>query len=241
MNSPGDPEPTGKYEKTYRQVPKPLSVRLVNDGENSRYSINMATRGSYAKGIIKRAEILDVALEVFAKEGYRGTSLRKVAHLCNLSLAGVMHYFESKEDLLVQILRKKDLRDEIVGNDVEQQGNLTAVLNRSTQEPGLVALYVTMVAAAADPAHPAAAYFKERYDRLMKLAEDSYYADKPNPTEDELAFFRTMTRASLAMADGLQQQWLVDRDVDVAGTMEAFLQQVRTNVEGSPTLPDTAG
>ncbi|GAA1498334.1 TetR/AcrR family transcriptional regulator [Paeniglutamicibacter kerguelensis] len=216
-----------------------MNVRLVSDGENSRYSINMATRGSYAKGIVKRAEILDVALEVFAKEGYRGTSLRKVAHLCNLSLAGVMHYFESKEDLLVQILRKKDLRDEIVGNDVVQQGNFTTVLNRNTQEPGLVALYVTMVAAASDPAHPAAAYFKERYDRLMKLAEDSYYEDKPNPTEEELAFFRTMTRASLAMADGLQQQWLVDRNIDVAGTMEIFLQQVRTFVEGAYARPNT--
>ena len=150
-----------------------------------------------------------------------------------------MHYFESKEDLLVQILRKKDLRDEIVGNDVVQQGNFTTVLNRNTQEPGLVALYVTMVAAASDPAHPAAAYFKERYDRLMKLAEDSYYEDKPNPTEEELAFFRTMTRASLAMADGLQQQWLVDRNIDVAGTMEIFLQQVRTFVEGAHARPNT--
>ena len=199
----------------------------------------MATRGSYAKGIVKRAEILDVALEVFAKEGYRGTSLRKVAHLCNLSLAGVMHYFESKEDLLVQILRTKDQRDEIVGNDVEQLGNLSAVLNRSTQEPGLVALYVTMAAAASDPAHPAAAYFKERYERLMKLAEESYYQDRPNPTPEELAFFRTMTRASLALADGLQQQWLADRSVDVTGTMEAFLRQVRTPVDDSRDAPGT--
>ena len=64
----------------------------------------MAARSSYPKGVRKREEILDVALEVFADEGYRGTSLRTVASRCALTVAGVMHYFESREDLLTQIL-----------------------------------------------------------------------------------------------------------------------------------------
>ena len=213
----------------------------MNEHENCRYSINMATRGSYAKGIAKRAEILDVALEVFAKEGYRGTSLRKVAHLCSLSLAGVMHYFDSKEDLLVQILRKRDLRDEIDGDDVKQQVNFLEILGRNEEEPGLVALYVTMAAAAVDPEHPAAAYFKERNDRLMKIAEDSYFAARPTPSEEEAAYFRVMTRSSLAMADGLQQQWLVDPTVDVTGTMAIFLDQIRTFISTPPEPEGEAG
>lgn len=205
-----------------------MVVGLVNDSEKCRYSSNMATRGSYAKGIAKRAEILDVALEVFGKEGYRGTSLRKVAHLCNLSLAGVMHYFDSKEDLLVQILRKRDLRDEVSGDDVKQQGKLLEILGRTSEEPGLAALYVTMAAAAVDPEHPAAAYLKERYEHLMEIAEESYFQSRPAPSDEELSYFRTMTRSTLAMADGLQLQWLVDPSVDVAGTMAVFLEQIRT-------------
>lgn len=186
----------------------------------------MATRGSYAKGIAKRAEILDVALEVFAKEGYRGTSLRKVAQLCNLSLAGVMHYFDSKEDLLVQILRKRDLRNEGANNKDELEGNFLASLAKMDDEPGLVALYVTMVAAAVDPDHPAAIYFKERYHRLLQLAEELYYADRPAPSLEERGQFRLMTRAVLAMADGLQQQRLVDPTIDVAATMKLALAQI---------------
>ena len=203
-----------------------MPERLVNESEKCRYSINMATRGSYAKGIAKRAEILDVALEVFAKEGYRGTSLRKVAQLCNLSLAGVMHYFDSKEDLLVQILRKRDLRDEGASSKEELEGNFLASLAKMDDEPGLVALYVTMVAAAVDPNHPAAAYFKERYDRLLKVAEELYYADRPAPSLEERGQFRLMTRSVLAMADGLQQQWLVDPTLDVASTMKLALAQI---------------
>ena len=186
----------------------------------------MATRGSYAKGIAKRAEILDVALEVFAKEGYRGTSLRKVAQLCNLSLAGVMHYFDSKEDLLVQILRKRDLRDEGANNKEELQGSFLAALAKMDDEAGLVALYVTMVAAAVDPDHPAATYFKERYERLLSLAEKHYYPDRSAPSLEERGRFRLMTRAVLAMADGLQQQWLVDPTIDVASTMKLALAQI---------------
>ncbi|ASN38290.1 TetR/AcrR family transcriptional regulator [Paeniglutamicibacter terrestris] len=187
----------------------------------------MANRGSYAKGIAKRAEILDVALEVFAVEGYRGTSLRKVASLCDLSLAGVMHYFDSKEDLLVQILRKRDERNEITGTTEEQTRRFIEVLTQDTAAPGLVALYVTMSAAATDPNHPAAAYFQERYARLLELAKTSYYReDKPQPSAEELEYFLAMTRISLATADGLQQQWLVDRTVDVTGTMQLLLKQI---------------
>ena len=95
----------------------------------------MAIRGSYAKGIAKRAEILDVALEVFAVEGYRGTSLRKVASLCNLSLAGVMHYFDSKEDLLVQILRERDDRNEIIGTRRSRKTASPRSWDRATASP----------------------------------------------------------------------------------------------------------
>lgn len=204
----------------------------MNECEKCRYSINMATRGSYAKGIAKRAEILDVALEVFAKEGYRGTSLRKVAQLCNLSLAGVMHYFDSKEDLLVQILRKRDLRDECtvneqgISNKEELEGNFLANLAKMDDEPGLVALYVTMVAAAVDPDHPAAKYFKERYERLLRVSEEVFFANVTEPSLEERGQFRLMTRSVLAMADGLQQQWLVDPTIDVASTMKLAMAQI---------------
>ena len=79
-----------------------------------------------------------------------------------------------------------------------------------------------------DPEHPAAAYLKERYEHLMEIAEESYFQSRPAPSDEELSYFRTMTRSTLAMADGLQLQWLVDPSVDVAGTMAVFLEQIRT-------------
>ena len=51
----------------------------------------MARDGVYAKGRLKREEILDVALEVFSDEGARATSLRTLAARCGLTVAGVRH------------------------------------------------------------------------------------------------------------------------------------------------------
>src|SRR6478609_1303588 len=68
----------------------------------------MAKRGSYAKGVAKREEILTSALEVIAREGFRGASVREIADAVGLSQAGLHHYFGSKEQLFVEILRKRD-------------------------------------------------------------------------------------------------------------------------------------
>lgn len=65
-------------------------------------------RGSYAKGIAKREEILSRALDVIAREGYAGASVKELAAEVGLSQAGLLHYFGSKEELFAAILRKRD-------------------------------------------------------------------------------------------------------------------------------------
>ena len=46
----------------------------------------MAQRGSYAKGVAKREEILERALDVIATEGYDGASVKRIAE------AALRHY-----------------------------------------------------------------------------------------------------------------------------------------------------
>lgn len=53
----------------------------------------------------KRAQILGAAASLMARQGYHRTSIRDVARETGYSLAGMYHYFESKEDLLYQIQR----------------------------------------------------------------------------------------------------------------------------------------
>ena len=62
----------------------------------------------YAKGIAKREEILDTALEVIARSGYARASVRELADAVGLSQAGLLHYFASKEELYAAILLRRD-------------------------------------------------------------------------------------------------------------------------------------
>lgn len=52
----------------------------------------------------KKALIMDAAIELFANEGYHPSSISKISKKAGISKGLLYNYFESKEDLLVQIM-----------------------------------------------------------------------------------------------------------------------------------------
>ncbi|MFE2373646.1 TetR/AcrR family transcriptional regulator [Streptomyces sp. NPDC059398] len=176
----------------------------------------MAKRGPYEKGEAKRAEILQAALEIFAAEGYRGTSLRKVAAKCNLSLPGLMHYFDSKEDMLTRVLEARDEAARI--KQIERGGSFSAreIMRDGARTPGLVELFVSMAAAAGDPSHPAHAHFSERYP-VMRERLAAYLRERMEDggISDAIPADR-LAVLFIALADGIQLQWLTDRSIDMS-------------------------
>ena len=59
----------------------------------------------------RRAEIVRAALEVIAERGYRGASLAAVAERVGLTQQGLLHYFPTKDALLVAVLEERDQWD----------------------------------------------------------------------------------------------------------------------------------
>lgn len=57
----------------------------------------------------RKAELLDVALRVFAEHGVEGTSMKRLAHEADVSCALFYHYFRSKEDVLQLALQRHGL------------------------------------------------------------------------------------------------------------------------------------
>ena len=98
----------------------------------------MAQRGSYAKGVAKREEILRTALEVVDRNGMRGTSVRELADAVELTQAGLLHHFGSKEELFLAILTVRDDEDahRMAGLDIIDQFLL--VIGHNAQTPGMV-------------------------------------------------------------------------------------------------------
>lgn len=50
-----------------------------------------------------RQRIQDVALELFAEQGYEKTSLREIAEKLDVTKAALYYHFKTKEDILVSI------------------------------------------------------------------------------------------------------------------------------------------
>lgn len=182
----------------------------------------MARRGSYAKGIAKRAEILTVALDLVAQQGFRRTSIKDIADAVGLTQAGLLHYFDSKDELWVEILRRRDAID----NETNWQAPhpaalLAAVVRHNTEVPGLVQMFVNLSAAAAtDPDHPAHDYFRERYETTRAEMTQQFRAMQEDGRLRTDVDAEELTSVLLAVSDGMQIQWLFDPSKDMAEHVE---------------------
>lgn len=172
--------------------------RGVNDG---------ASRGPYAKGVARRAEILRAALDAYAASDRSGPRLRDIASAVGLTEAGVLHYFSSKDELFVEILRARDA-DALGRFDLAKSTDMTAYLRETTATAGLTKLFVDMSAAAADPTHPAHAFLQEHTAGVVLLFSRAF----PQVPHDRVPLL-------VAAAEGLQLMWLRDPDVDVVGSL----------------------
>ena len=182
----------------------------------------MARRGSYAKGIAKREEILTVALDLVAQQGFRRTSIKDIAEAVELTQAGLLHYFDSKDELWVEILRRRDELD--LAHDWhadDPAALLAAIVRHNTEVPGLVQMFVNLSAAAAtDPEHPAHEYFRERYERSRRDLSDDFRVMQEDGRLRADVDPEQLTSVLLAVSDGMQIQWLYDPSRDMAEHVE---------------------
>jgi len=202
-------------------------------------------RGAYAKGVAKREEILTRALEVIAREGFRGASVKELADAVGLSQAGLLHYFDSKEELFTEILRKRDELDlaalglgpALSSADVNDLRNAyLTIIRHNAEVPGLVQLFARLSVDATDPAHPAHRFFIERGEMLRGTIADAIgrrqaeRGDAAGAADPE-----TVARIFQAVADGLQLQWMLEPDLDMAATVGALFDMfdppARTDTE----------
>ncbi|WP_295117498.1 TetR/AcrR family transcriptional regulator [uncultured Leifsonia sp.] len=192
----------------------------------------MPEKRGYAKGIAKREEILARALEVFAEKGYRKASLREIADSVGLSQAGLLHHFSSKEELFAEVLRKRDEVDSSAqglgdGGTATLDG-LVGIVRHNAQVPGLVQLYATISAEAADPEHPGHDYFVSRYEQIVGGLERYVRAEQEAGRIRTAADPRTLARLAVAVADGMQVQWMLDPSADMAEAIEAYWSLIRS-------------
>lgn len=166
----------------------------------------------------RRAQILDEAIRLVARDGYYRFTIEELAQRCGVSKGGLLHHFPTKEQLLLGVLEEYDRRATTFFQSTLPRGPLAGsarladllqmMLAYPAREPELCRLYAVLRAEALNSAHPAHPYFREREGFVLKsLAEMvAPLVDDPEPIARQLH----------ALMDGLILQWLAcDQSFDL--------------------------
>ncbi|MFB8121567.1 TetR/AcrR family transcriptional regulator [Streptomyces bacillaris] len=189
----------------------------------------------------RRAEILRATLEVIAERGYRGATLGAVAERVGLTQQGLLHYFPTKEALLVAVLEDRDRWDTGGGGRGGEDGAwrlelLGSLVEYNAMRPGIVQTFSALLGESVTEEHPAREFFTRRYTQVRAGMAATLRAEYGEMLPGGL----TPERAAVllvAVMDGLQYQWLLDPEaVDMPEAFEDFLGLLRGGGSG-PQAP----
>jgi len=174
----------------------------------------------------RRAEIIQAATEAIAERGYRGATLAGVAERVGLTQQGLMHYFPTKEALLVAVLEARDQWDMASAALYGRAWPLEVVANLveyNATRPGIVQAFTVLVGDSVTEDHPAREYFRERYEHVREGGAEALRAEYGDRLPGGLTPERAATLLA-AVVDGLQVQWLLDPEaVDMVAAFRDFL------------------
>ncbi|MEE1802740.1 TetR/AcrR family transcriptional regulator [Streptomyces sp. JV176] len=184
----------------------------------------------------RRAGILRATLEVIAERGYRGATLGAVAERAGLTQQGLLHYFPTKEALLLAVLEERDQWDTGGRSDGRRGWRLDllgSLVEYNAMRPGIVQTFSALLGESVTESHPAREFFTRRYTQVraeMTEVLRSEFGDRlpGGLTPEQTAPLLT------AVLDGLQYQWLLDPEsVDMPAAFRDFLTLLRTEEHGT--------
>jgi AcrR family transcriptional regulator len=185
-------------------------------------------------GELRRAQILEGATRIISQQGYNGFAVQELARRCGITNAGVLHYFGTKEGLLIALLEDRDRRDAAAVHTLaaltghEDHGGMSldkllqvlhAIVARNSVQPEFVRLYAVLRAEALNHAHPARRYFIEREAVVLDA-----FARMVAP---HVATPHATARQLLAVMSGLEDQWLrADHGLDLIAEWDCGVARV---------------
>jgi AcrR family transcriptional regulator len=192
-------------------------------------------------GGIVADQIAEAAVKLFARHGYRGTTIAEIAREVGLTDAGVLYHYPTKADLFWAIVDMfEDLqRDRVL--TLLAPGGITAIRNLAhwgpiiEEHPDLLALQVVLGAAALSDDSELHPYYQQRYDDLRAGIADllAQAAEAGDARCDVDAHFEATT--FLAYLDGLRLQYFYsDGAVSLSDNLAVYVDQLVARLAPGP-------
>jgi AcrR family transcriptional regulator len=179
-----------------------------------------------AKGEDRKQRILGVAQRLLTRNGWRNTTLAQIAGEAGVTPAGLLHHFESKEQLLHAVLDARDLDDE---SHADRAGDLftqiALVADRFHRAPELVSTFTVLLVENVLPDAPLHDRMLSRHREAVDIVTDlirNGQADGRYRTDIDPAIKAVEI---LAFVHGMETIWLLDPSIPLA---EVFKQYAET-------------
>jgi AcrR family transcriptional regulator len=170
---------------------------------------------------VRRARIIEEAIGLFGERGYYGFTIGELGKRCGLSNPGLLHYFPSKLDVLLQVLaeletRESEFMEPLFQQAVHESGSKAAVRTmlramgiRIAAHPENLRVLVELQAESLSPEHPAHEWWVRRDAITRQFIADILRPYVPRP--------ESVARQVLALMDGFCTLWLRDNPLrDIA-------------------------
>lgn len=198
--------------------------------ERPRYT----SEQTFRRGRARREEIIETAVELFARDGYRGTGLAAIASKVGVSQPTLRHHFGTKQQLLRSVLERRYEQDRAAATPFASAGGAATfdIIERlpdyMRSRRGLVHLYVVLGAENLRPEHPVHDWFAQRNLETQEFFADSLRAGRDRGELDENMDVDLVADTIIALIQGVEIQWLLDpASIDLDGVFTSAAASLR--------------
>ncbi|PJE20049.1 MAG: TetR family transcriptional regulator [Mycobacterium sp.] len=180
-----------------------------------------------------------MAQRLLSRNGWRSTTLAQIAREAGVTPAGLLHHFESKEQLLHAVLDERDLDDDTHsdrGGDL--LGEIAQVADRFNRQPELVGTFTVLLVENLAPDAPLHDRLVNRQRAATEIvaagirrgqAAGRYRADiDPAVKAVEI----------LAFVHGMEMTWLLDPSIPLTEVFKEYAETLARDF--SPPSPTSA-
>ncbi|GAA5065215.1 TetR/AcrR family transcriptional regulator [Nocardia callitridis] len=179
-----------------------------------------------AKGEDRKQRILAVAQRLLTRNGWRNTTLALIAKEAGVSPAGLLHHFQSKEQLLHAVLDARDADDDAqadrTGDMIEQ---IRKVADRIQSSPELVGTFTVLLVENLLPDAPLHDRLLDRWKVAVSIVADAIRQNQESGRFRADIDPEVRAVEIVGFINGMEISWLLDRSIPLT---EVFTEYART-------------
>ena len=193
-----------------------------------------------AKGEDRKLRILDVAQRLLTRNGWRNTTLAQIAGEAGVTPAGLLHHFESKEQLLNAVLDARDLDDD---SHADRAGDLLVeiarVADRFNRAPEMVGTFTVLLVENILPDAPLHDRMLARQREAIEIVAELIrrgQADGRYRTDIDPA---VKAVEILAFVHGMETIWLLDPSIPLTDAFKEYAEALARDFAPPKTSEQT--